>query len=88
MTTLPPPYDDLAISRHAQWRMYNRHITLAEVHRALASGCQRRQGQNILHYDPVTWVGVVINWPARTIITVMNVWLCPQSHPAQHKPQG
>jgi hypothetical protein len=75
MDKLSPPYDVLRFSRHAQWRMHHRHISLDEVYQAIHSGRNLRQGGNVLHYDPVTWVGVVINWPSHTIVTVMNVWL-------------
>lgn len=75
MEQLPPPFDDLTITYHAQMRMAQRNISLAQIHHTLVHGQTILRGKNALHYDPATWVGVVVNWRARVIITVMNVWL-------------
>lgn len=85
MDKLPPPYDVLSVTRHAESRMQSRSISLYDVQRAIQRGCRVDRGINTLHYDKDTWVGVVINWHSRTIVTVMNVWLVqPQPDPNEH----
>ena len=84
MEKLPKPYDDLTFTRHAELRMQQRNITVAHIHRALLSTKTLVRGRNALHYDTTSWIGVVVCWRTRTIITVMNVW--PELLKPSHNP--
>lgn len=66
----------LTFSRHAEWRMQKRGISLHEVHTALNSGYRVQREHNVVYCDLATMIGVVVNPKRNRVVTVMKLgWL-------------
>lgn len=75
----------LTITKHARWRMERREITENEVYRAIRTGHREPRGPCVVHYDPQSYVAVLVNWRQMKVITV---YLCKRHYDRRRAAKG
>jgi hypothetical protein len=63
----------LRLSKHARQRAAERGLSVWAMEKALASGMTDRRGNNLLHYDLRSAVGVLVDWQSGRVVTAMRL---------------